>query len=357
MKKIFLISLLSLLLILPAFILAQTALVNINTAGLEELDKIPEVGPATAAKIIEYRTINGPFKTIEGIQAIKGIGSGVTYSKMKDFITVDPSGTISDSSLNQVLIEDNNENLSAHTGENEISNYEKPETFKIGAGRERLATTRTPILFLASQNKRGRRTNSFTWSFGDGTSAMGVRVSHSYQFPGRYNVVLNGVIDGEEEAVARTVVVVTEAKTKITNVDTQAGFVEIANQGNEEQNLNGWTLRSGDKIYFLSPDTIISPMSSIKTPLVVIGLANSNLQEITLNYPDGGVASGASLQTAQIKASSKKTAVQEQPIAEVGPLSNVNQVVVAKKEEKSKNVVILNKEPSWFEKIKNAIFK
>ena len=50
---------------LPVFLLAQTALININTASLAELDKgITGVGPAIAGKIIDYRNTDGHYKTI-----------------------------------------------------------------------------------------------------------------------------------------------------------------------------------------------------------------------------------------------------------------------------------------------------
>lgn len=48
--------------------------VNINTAGPEELDKLPGVGPATAQKIIEYRNQIGRFTSIEQLEEVRGIG-------------------------------------------------------------------------------------------------------------------------------------------------------------------------------------------------------------------------------------------------------------------------------------------
>jgi competence protein ComEA len=38
--------------------------VNINTADVDELDELPEVGPATAKTIIEYRRTNGMFRSV-----------------------------------------------------------------------------------------------------------------------------------------------------------------------------------------------------------------------------------------------------------------------------------------------------
>ena len=47
--------------------------ININTAGAEELDQLPGVGPSTAKKIIDYRTQHGNFKSVDELDNVKGI--------------------------------------------------------------------------------------------------------------------------------------------------------------------------------------------------------------------------------------------------------------------------------------------
>lgn len=63
--------------------------VNINTAGVNELDTIPGVGPAIAQRIIDFRTENGMFNDPEEIQNVSGIGPK-TYAKMESYITIGP---------------------------------------------------------------------------------------------------------------------------------------------------------------------------------------------------------------------------------------------------------------------------
>lgn len=63
------------------------ALVNINTAGLSELDELPGIGPATAQAIIDEREANGPFTSIEDIMRVSGIGEK-KFEKLADRICV-----------------------------------------------------------------------------------------------------------------------------------------------------------------------------------------------------------------------------------------------------------------------------
>lgn len=59
--------------------------VNINTAGLEELQRLPHVGPATARKILDYRKENGPFRSVEQLLEIRGIGDKY-LAEMRDLV-------------------------------------------------------------------------------------------------------------------------------------------------------------------------------------------------------------------------------------------------------------------------------
>ncbi|MBI5804434.1 helix-hairpin-helix domain-containing protein [candidate division TA06 bacterium] len=64
------------------------ARININTADQKELEALPEVGPGTAADIIEYRSVQGLFKQTEDIMNVKGIGRK-TFEKIRDLITAE----------------------------------------------------------------------------------------------------------------------------------------------------------------------------------------------------------------------------------------------------------------------------
>ena len=103
MRSVFSIALLTTLLLVPATVsfaqtkapspskggapLAAGATVNINTASAAELDALPGIGAKTAALIVEYRQKNGPFKKIEELMNVRGVGEK-NFLKLKPQITV-----------------------------------------------------------------------------------------------------------------------------------------------------------------------------------------------------------------------------------------------------------------------------
>lgn len=48
--------------------------INLNTATLAQLDALPGVGPVLAQRILDFRTQNGPFTTIDQLQEVPGVG-------------------------------------------------------------------------------------------------------------------------------------------------------------------------------------------------------------------------------------------------------------------------------------------
>jgi len=66
----------------------ETEKININKASVEELVQLNRIGPKYAARIVEYREKNGPFKAPEDITNVSGIGPK-TYELNMNRITVD----------------------------------------------------------------------------------------------------------------------------------------------------------------------------------------------------------------------------------------------------------------------------
>jgi len=71
----------------PAAKSEPMATININTASVKELDALPGIGAKTAALIVEYRQKNGPFKKIEELMNVRGVGEK-SFLKLKPQLTV-----------------------------------------------------------------------------------------------------------------------------------------------------------------------------------------------------------------------------------------------------------------------------
>jgi comEA protein len=65
----------------------QTEIININTAEKQNLVKLPKIGIVTAERIIRFRDDYGPFKSLDDLLKVKGIGPK-TLEKLKPQITL-----------------------------------------------------------------------------------------------------------------------------------------------------------------------------------------------------------------------------------------------------------------------------
>ena len=64
--------------------------VNINTASAEQLTQLKGIGPSHAAKIIEFREKNGPFKTAEDLTQVSGIGQKTVENNKELILVAEP---------------------------------------------------------------------------------------------------------------------------------------------------------------------------------------------------------------------------------------------------------------------------
>lgn len=66
------------------FSLSAFAAVNLNTATQAELEGLKGIGPAKAKAIIDYRTKNKGFKTVDELENVEGIGAATLKNLRKD---------------------------------------------------------------------------------------------------------------------------------------------------------------------------------------------------------------------------------------------------------------------------------
>jgi len=88
----FTISIMALMLIvsLSGMGFAADSQVDLNTSTVKELQQLPGIGKGLAKRIVDYRTANGPFKTVEDLIRVKGVGKK-PFARMQDRLTVGSS--------------------------------------------------------------------------------------------------------------------------------------------------------------------------------------------------------------------------------------------------------------------------
>lgn len=77
----------------PALAADGNAVVNINTAGAEQLALLPRVGASVAQRIIDFREKNGRFKALEDLMLVRGIGEK-TYELIEPHVSLTGDTTL-----------------------------------------------------------------------------------------------------------------------------------------------------------------------------------------------------------------------------------------------------------------------
>ncbi len=77
--------------------------IDLNKASEKDLEKLPMIGQIKAKAIVRYRNENGPFKRIEDVVNVSGIGEK-TFERIKPYITISDPGTTLESAKNGMKV-------------------------------------------------------------------------------------------------------------------------------------------------------------------------------------------------------------------------------------------------------------
>ncbi len=165
-------------------------------------------------------------------------------------------------------------------------------TIQASAGEDRTALVGVEENFIGEAMGLIREpiTNArFWWNFGDGGTADGRSVGHSYREPGVYTVALH-VSSGEYAASDYAVATVIPNKIMIAGVTAgEGGSVRIRNPASVAVDIGGWILEDAtSKQFFFPAHTIIAPNAEAAFANRVTGLSPGS--KAVLRYPGGSLA-------------------------------------------------------------------
>lgn len=166
------------------------------------------------------------------------------------------------------------------------------------AGPDLVATVNQEITFDAKESQGNLK--YFFWNFGDGSTSTGKpKTTHRYKFPGTYFVSLT-VGDGKTEATDTCRVTVFNNSFFISEFlpwaeqdDKNNEWIEIYNQSEDSQLLDGWQLTDGskNKPFVFPKKSLIAPKSYLVVSRSVTNIAlNNNGDTLKLLFPDGSLA-------------------------------------------------------------------
>lgn len=178
-----------------------------------------------------------------------------------------------------------NTSQSAHSSPAPLVNVDTKIDFTVSAGRDRLVSVGSPVLFEATVVKIqniSKQALTFEWTFGDGNKMLGESVTNVYKYPGDYVVVLNSS-GSDKRAVSRINIKVVSPEIEIKKIPSG---IEFFNKSSTEINLGEWYISSGVQKFIIPKDTIISKGKRI---VFVDSLTRINNETFKVHNPTGEV--------------------------------------------------------------------
>ena len=227
-------------------------------------------------------------------------------------------------SAGPVAATSSNQTTTTSSGQTAVSSYVPPPETELFAdgGENRTVIVGADTEFRGRAYNRKKETvdrTRFVWNFGDGSTAEGPTVSHHYDYPGKYAVVLT-IANGTNSAGDKIIVVAEQARLAFSILPD--GSVSIENMAGRDLDLSRWIVRQLGRDFILPDDSIILAGSSMRISQKTLGFWSGSSAELT--YPNGVVAlhagerTGDSTSPPPLVASSKQAISSTPPIAPAG---------------------------------------
>ncbi len=301
------------------------------------------------------------------ISSVKG--GTILFSTQQQIVIGESIATATPSTINQTSnnTEQNSSNNttapindnSVHYSSVPLSNVIVQPVYKVGAGRTRVGIVETPIEFKGESNADFSGQTIYKWSFGDGAVGYGHIISHAYDYPGDYVVVLNATSPAGQ-AVSQTDVKIIFADFTITYASPER--IEVENKSKYEINLFGRELVSKGQIFVFPEDTIIKSGMKISFTRNITKLSPTNISEVSFVVVGDNINKSDEEKT-KISLSNQIQELQKE-IAEL-PTERISVPTTSSQNKEIASVVVASKflststattHRSWFEKLKLFFF-
>ena len=249
-------------------------LININTATVNELKALDGVGDVVAESIIDNR----PYDSIEEVSRASGIGApgSVSYEKIKNYITVGSVGTPPPQT----------QTATATSTQTSAAGSVGPPALEVritggartiaGAGSVYEAQAYNVVGEPITQNVR------YIWSFGDGASAEGKRVFHTYRYAGPYVLSVSAAYN-YSGGMARMRVDAVSGTLSLTAQND--GSLLVWNHSSEDVDIGLWFFTEGSLSFTVPEHTLLLAGEGVRFATTVTGIVAT--QNAKLFYPNG----------------------------------------------------------------------
>src|SRR3989344_3909709 len=159
---------------------------------------------------------------------------------------------------------------------------------RVSAGSNRTVTVGVAVQLEGTAYDTGNRVIEnarFLWNFGDGTSAEGKVVTHRWEYPGRYAVVLEA---SRYDSTASYRITATAESAQFSFSVLLDGSAVIENLSNRDVDLSGWLISDRGMTFTLPSHTTLLRNASIRLSPAALHFGASSKAELL--YPDGSVA-------------------------------------------------------------------